>query len=139
MNAGPPPKPLPAPVGLNAELYEQWFAGRLVFQRCRSCGCWRHPPRYRCGRCGSPEWEWAPSSGRGELYTWTVVHQAMDPAFAADVPYAVVVVEMDEGVRMVAGVVDVGLDELALGLPLEVQFVPRGGEVVMPSFRHRTT
>ena len=87
-----PPKPIPEPDGLNAEFYEQCTKGRLYFQRCTACEAWRHLPRDMCPKCGSADWEWSPSSGRGKIYSWTVTHRAMHPSFAGDVPYAVVVV-----------------------------------------------
>jgi uncharacterized OB-fold protein len=127
-------KPLPHPDGLNAEFYEYCAQRELRFQRC-ACGVWRHPPRVLCAACGSEQWEWAGASGRGRVFTWTVTHQALHPAYADDVPYALLVVEMDEGVRMVSTLRELDPADLALDLPVEVVFEPRSETITLPCFR----
>jgi uncharacterized OB-fold protein len=135
-------KPIPKPEGLNAEFYEHCARHELRFQRCE-CGVWRHPPRVLCAACGSEEWTWALASGRGRVFTWTVTHQALHPAYADDVPYAVLVVEMDEGVRMVSTLRDLDPGDLALDLPVEVVFearpdATRPDAITLPCFRPST-
>ncbi len=129
------PKPVPDPEGLNAEFYQHCARGELRFQRCSECNAWRHLPRFMCAQCGSVRWTWAPASGRGKIFTWTVTHQAMHPAFAGDVPYAVVVVELEEGVRMVSALRGVSPADLQLGLPVRVEFEPVSEGVALPVFR----
>jgi uncharacterized OB-fold protein len=111
----------PSPDGLTAEFYAHLAGGTLRLQRCDGCGVWRHPPRVLCGRCGSEAWAWTATSGRGVVYTWTITHQALFPPFAEDVPYAVVVVELDEGPRIVTAVRGIASDALRMGLPVEVR------------------
>jgi hypothetical protein len=130
-------RPLPRSEGLAGEFYAHCREGRLCFQRCEACQAWRHLPRLQCPRCGSTDWEWRPSSGRGRILSWTVTHEAPLPAFAARTPYAVVVVELEEGVRMVSGVRELAPAELALDLPVEVVFEQAGNEVTLPFFRPR--
>ena len=127
---------VPHPVGLNAEFYAHCAAGELRFQRCGACGTWRHPPRYRCAACGSGEWSWERSSGRGRVFSWTVTHRAVDPAYEDELPYAVVVVELDEGPRLV-GNLRGGLTpaELRLELPVEVEFEPVADGIALTHFR----
>ncbi len=115
------PRFTPSPDGLSAEFYAHLATGELRLQRCDGCGTWRHPPRVMCGRCASESWRWTPTSGRGVVYTWTVTHQALVPSFADDVPYAVVVVELEEGPRLVTAVRGIRHDALRLGLPVEVR------------------
>jgi uncharacterized OB-fold protein len=115
------PRPLPSPVGLAAEWYAHLARGELRFQRCTGCGRWRHPPRHLCADCGADAWEWAGASGRGTLFSWTVTHQAMHPAFADALPYAIIVVELEEGVRVVSGVRGLAPSGLRLGLPLRAE------------------
>jgi len=129
------PKPAPQPDGLNEEFYRHCASGELRFQRCRSCGVWRHLPRYMCAACSSTDWEWAASTGRGTIFSWTVTHQAMHPAFANDVPYAVIVVEMDEGVRMVSGLRGLEPSGLSLDLPVRVEFEAVSDSIALPYFR----
>jgi uncharacterized OB-fold protein len=127
----------PSPSGYSAEFYAYCARGELRFQRCGSCRCWRHPPRVTCPRCGSEQWAWERSSGRGTLFSWTVTHQALAPGFADDVPYPVAVIEMEEGVRLVSGLRGVAPAALALDLPLEVGFVPVSDGIALHFFRPR--
>jgi uncharacterized OB-fold protein len=129
------PKLVPQPEGLNAEFYAHCAAGELRFQRCTTCSTWRHPPRARCAACGSADWEWALASGRGTVYSWTITHRPIDPGFADEVPYAVLVVEMAEGPRVVGNLRDLAPSELKLGLPVEVVFEKVSDTVALTQFR----
>jgi uncharacterized OB-fold protein len=126
---------VPNPVGLNAEFYAHCAAGELRFQRCRACNAWRHPPRHRCAACGSPEWSWERSSGRGRVFSWTVTHQALDPAYADELPYAVVVVELEEGPRLVGNLRGADPAGLTLDLPVEVELETVTENVALTHFR----
>ena len=125
----------PDPAGLNAEWYERLRLDGLSFQRCLGCGRWRHPPRYLCSGCGSAEWSWARAAGTGTLFTWTVTHQALHPGF--EVPYAVGVAELDEGVRLVAGIRGATFADLALGLPVVVEGEVLTEAITLPVLRPR--
>jgi uncharacterized OB-fold protein len=127
--------PLPRTRGPAAEFYKFCRAHELRFQRCTDCRTWRHIPRDMCAKCGSFNFEWARSSGRGTVFSWTTVTQPMLPQFAPLVPYAPAVIELDEGVRMVSWVTDVKPDDLALGIPVEVVFDDVTPEVTLPKFR----
>jgi uncharacterized OB-fold protein len=129
----PPPRPVLE--GTTAAFYDFCRRGELRFQRCSTCGAWRHPPRVLCAVCGSPRWTWEPSSARGQVFTWTVVHQALHPAFAEAVPYAVIVVETEEGVRLASGLRGAPPEALRLGLPVVVDFEPVDDELTLPVFR----
>jgi uncharacterized protein len=131
------PKMVPQPDGLNAEYYAFCAAGELRFQRCTACATWRHPPRTRCAVCGSDQWEWALASGRGTIYSWTITHRPLDPGFADEVPYAVVVAEMEEGPRIVGNLRGLAPSELTLGLPVEVEFETVSDTVALTHFRPR--
>lgn len=122
---------------LDEEFWANCAKHKLCFQRCKSCSLWRHLPRTMCAKCGSADWEWSESSGRGHIYSWTITHQASLPSFADKVPYAVVVVELDEGVRMVSGVEGIALDEIELDLPVQVSFLAISECMSIPMFRHR--
>jgi len=128
---------VPSAQGLAAEFYAHCARGELRIQRCTDCGAWRHPPRVMCARCGSERWQWTPTSGRGRLYTWTVTHQALVPAFADDVSYAVAVVQLEEGVRLVTAVTGTAPAALEIGMPLEVAFVEAAEGVGLHHFRSR--
>ncbi len=126
---------VPNPVGLNAVFYEYCAQEELRFQRCEACGTWRHPPRYRCPHCGSARFRWEQSSGRGEVFSWSVTHQALDPAFADELPYAIVVVQLEEGPRIVGNLRDLAPAGLRLGLPVEVVFEVLSPTVALTHFR----
>src|SRR4051794_28680740 len=74
--------------------------GRLVVQRC-ACGAWQHPPRPFCLACGSTP-DFAPVSGRGTVYSFTVVERALVPALRPFVPYVLALIDLEEGVRMLS-------------------------------------
>jgi len=88
-----------------------------------------------CAECGSWSWEWARSSGRGSVFTWTVVVRALHPAFKDDVPCAPAVIEMEEGVRVLSRVVDCPPEELEIGMAVEVVFEDVTDEVTLPRFQ----
>ncbi len=113
-------KPPPRGEGLWGEFFAFCRQGELRFQRCGECGKWRHMPREACNACGSTAWAWEPSSRHGRIYTWTVTHRALHPGFADDVPYAAVIAELDEGVRITAQADGIDLADLRLGLPVQV-------------------
>ncbi|HEX6311725.1 MAG TPA: Zn-ribbon domain-containing OB-fold protein [Acidimicrobiia bacterium] len=139
MTGGAPPRALPSPVGLAADWYALLAAGELRFQRCTGCGRWRHPPRHLCPDCGSGGWEWARVSGHGTVFSWTVTHQALHPAFADALPYAVVVVELDEGVRVVSGTRGIEPADLHLDLPVQAEVEPVNDAVGLVYFRPAPT
>lgn len=128
-------KPLPSPLGLAGAFYGWCTKDELRFQRCRPCGRFRHVPREICAHCGSFEWTWERSSGRGKVFSWTEVVRPLHPAFGGDAPYAPVIVEMEEGVRMLSRVLDCTADELVVGMPVEVAFVAATDAVRLPYFR----
>lgn len=131
-------RPLPRRRGMAGEFYAYCKKHELRFQRCTDCGTWRHVPRDMCAKCGSFNWEWAKSAGKGKVFSWTTAMQPMLPQFADLVPYSPVVVEMDEGVRLVSWLTDVPPDDLRLDLPVEVVFDDVTPEVTLPKFRRRS-
>jgi uncharacterized OB-fold protein len=130
------PYPRPDPVaGDDVVFWEHVARGELHLQRCTTCAAFRHPPRPVCAQCGSNASEWVRASGRGEVWTFTVVHPPTLPAFADRVPYGAVVVRLDEGVFMVSNLVDCPVEELAVGARVEVAITEVDGGVRLPLFR----
>jgi uncharacterized OB-fold protein len=122
------------PKGTGEVFYEWCAAGELRIQRCNACREWCHVPRVICPSCAAKDWSWERVSGRGRVFTWTVVHRAMHPDFVDAVPFATVVVELEEGPRIVSQLVDCAPEELEMEMPVEVAF-ERCGERVLPKFR----
>lgn len=138
---GPQPysKPLPALEGHSGEFYDFIRNGELRFQRCTKCRTWRHVPREMCANCGSLQWEWELSSGKGEIFSWTVADRALHPDFANQGPYAPTIVEMEEGVRLLTEIVDVEPKDLEIGMPVEIVFDEVTKDVTLPKFKRSTT
>ncbi|HOM15294.1 MAG TPA: OB-fold domain-containing protein [Rubrivivax sp.] len=132
-----PTRPLPEMSGLSGEFYGWCNQGELRFQRCTHCERWRHVPREICAHCGSFEWSWQRSSGHGRVFSWTEVVRALHPAFGNATPYAPVIVEMDEGVRVLTRVLDCAADQLRMDMPVAVEFVAASDAVRLPYFRRR--
>ena len=132
-------KPLPGMDGLTQEFYDFCKEEALCFQKCTSCGTFRHVPREMCAQCNSFEWEWIPSSGKGTIYSWVVINRALHPAFydpnPEAVPMAPVVVEMEEGVRLLGNMVDCPPDQLKMDMPVEVVYEAVTEDVTLPRFR----
>lgn len=127
---------MPAQASDTAPYWEAARRHELLLPRCRACdGRWS-PPGAACPRCGALDFEWAPVCGRGEVVTYTVVHRAPSPAFAARVPYLLAVVQLAEGPRLLTNVVDCAPEEARIGLPVEVTFEEHADGVV-PQFRPR--
>ncbi|MBL1096354.1 bifunctional MaoC family dehydratase N-terminal/OB-fold nucleic acid binding domain-containing protein [Streptomyces coffeae] len=146
-NPKPKPKAHPEPVAEaarprpvvnrdNAGFWEGVAEHRLLLQRCTDCGTLRFPWLPGCGRCGSPEWETAEASGRGTVFSHVVMHHPPFPAF--DPPYAVGLIELAEGVRMVSGITGVPYDKVRIGMPVELEFLrvdDAKGTMELPVFR----
>jgi len=128
-------KPLPGINELNKPFWEATKRHELVLQHCLKCGVYRYPAGLTCPECVSDELEWRKVSGRGVVYTWTVFHRAYHPAFANEIPYAVVAVELDEGPRMITNLVDCQLVDIKIGIPVEVTFEDVNEEISLPKFR----
>jgi uncharacterized OB-fold protein len=132
-----PAKPLPQVTPDMAPYFEAAARHELVVQRCEGCGTLRFPARAICSRCLGRAAAWVPVTGHGVVFSYTVMHQAGHPGFAADLPYLVVVIELAEGVRMLSNLVGCRVDEIRIGLPVEVVFDDVAPGVTLPKFRPR--
>jgi uncharacterized OB-fold protein len=117
------------------ELFAAAREHRFVLPRCEACGEFRFPPRLRCPRCGQTHTEWVAASGRGSVYSYVVVHQRLHPAFDANLPYAVALVQLEEGPRMLALVIESDLADVRVEAPVEVVFQTLDDELVIPRVR----
>ena len=130
-----PVKFAPLPTPETAPFFQGCAEGRLQLQRCQQCRDFYFPPRPMCPKCWSTEIDWEVVSGRGTLHSYVINHRPA-PGFAADAPYAIALVELEEGPRLMSNVVDIENtpDKLVLDMPLEVTFEHRG-DVTIPQFR----
>jgi uncharacterized OB-fold protein len=109
---------------------------KLLIQRCGGCGQLRQPPRPMCPNCRSLDWEAIESSGRGTVYSYVMPHQPRFPFF--DYPYIVVLVELDDGVRLVSNLTGIDPADVRTGMPVEVfyqTFDGDAGDLVLHQFR----
>jgi uncharacterized OB-fold protein/acyl dehydratase len=127
-----PKRPRPAITQDNAFFFEGATQGKLLIQRCASCGRLRHPPRPMCGACRSLEWDTVEASGRGVVYSFVVNHHPQVAAF--DYPLVVALVELEEGTRLVSNILGVDPHEVHVGMPVEVEFVTFDEELTLPQF-----
>ena len=111
-------------------------AHRLVCQRCGACGARRLPPVPLCHVCRSFDVEWETLSGMGRIYSYTVVRSSPVPALAADVPYVIAVVALDDapGVRLVTNVVGGDVDDVVVDAPVAVVWDDVSDTVTIPRF-----
>lgn len=130
-----PNKAEPRPTPETQPFWDGCAQGELRLQHCPTCAAYYFPPRPFCPRCWSQEVEWRPVSGRGVLHTYLINHRPA-PGFEEDAPYAIAVVELEEGPRMMSNIVGIENtpENLVLDMPLEVTFEPRGS-VMLPLFR----
>lgn len=106
---------------------------KLLIQRCKRCGVLQHPPSAACAACGSLDLGVQQASGRGELYSYTVVHAPVVAPFKA--PYIVALVALEEGTRLVSELLDVRAADVQIGMQLEVDFLQVDEGLVLPVFR----
>jgi uncharacterized OB-fold protein len=128
---------LPVPVAddESAPFYAGAREGKLLLQRCTSCGRWRLAGRERCVDCWSEDFEWSQASGRGTLYTFGIMHQQYHPAFADVIPYNYAIVELEEGPRLVTNIIDCQSEDLLVDLPVTAVFDPVSDETTLVRFR----
>lgn len=125
--------PEPVADGDTRAFWEAARDQRLVVQHCGTCQRWIWQPRPLCPRCHAADPAWQEVSGAGRIVSWTVIHPPVLRAFAKEVPFAVLLVELDEGVRMVGRLVDADHEELRIGQRVALRW-RRDGTVLLPAW-----
>lgn len=114
-------RPLPQPNPTTQPFFDAAAEGRLLLQRCPRDGFFFYP-RNRCPSCLGADWKWETCSGRGEVHAFTIDRVGHDPSLASQVPFAIAIIELDCGPRMPANLVDVELDAIRVGMPVEATY-----------------
>lgn len=131
-------KPIPQLRGEERPFFAAAAEGRLAIQRCSECGQNVFFPRTVCPHCHRGRPEWIDAAGAGTVYSFSVVARSAIPGYADEVPYVVALVELDEGVRLMANIVNVAPDEVRIGMPVRTTFERRrdgaGEELAVPQF-----
>jgi uncharacterized OB-fold protein len=111
--------------------------GRLTVPRCGHCSRFRMPPTPFCPACQSEAVEWIELSGKGNVYSYSICHRSPFPGQAPDMTYVPVIVELPDapGVRINSNLVDIDVDEIRCGLPVQVLWGPIADDWCVPLFR----
>lgn len=126
--------PLPEITRVSGPFYKAAKLHKLLFQHCRNCGKNIFYPKNLCPNCWSPDLEWTEASGKGKLYSYTVVHGAAPSAFKDAIPYVIGVIDLEEGVRMLSWVVECDIEQLKCDMDVKVNFRDLNDEIALPFF-----
>lgn len=126
-------KPIPIVDPESRPYWEALKERKLLLKSCRACGKAHHYPRELCPHCHSDELDWIEAKGDGEIYSFTVVHRPAGEAFAADIPYTVALVTLDEGPRMMTRIAEGG-SAVEIGRRVRVTYQNGEGGWVLPFF-----
>lgn len=131
--------PLPRPTTLSTPYWDGCREGQLRVQRCTTCGGFEFIPQHGCTNCVTDTLQWVNSSGRGQVYSYSVVHRPQQPQF--DTPYVVAIVQIDPsddnaaGWYMLTNLIDIDPEKVTVGMPVEVAFEKMSDVITLPYFR----
>jgi hypothetical protein len=125
-------RPAPIRTDDNQAFWDAASARHLVAERCLKCGRLRHPPRPMCPACHSIEHEMVELAGTGAVYSYAILHYPQNPSFTY--PVIAVLVDLDEGVRLVSNLVGVDPSDVRIGMPVQVTFQETEHEMAVPVF-----
>ena len=128
-------KPLPKPSSFTAEFWSAAKGHELKIQRCKDCKKHVFYPRPFCSHCISANLEWIKASGKGKVYTYTIVRRAAFPGFDEDVPYVYGIVELEEGPKMTTNIVGVKPEKVHIGMEVEAVFDDVTPEISLVKFK----
>jgi uncharacterized OB-fold protein len=126
---------LPRPTPESAPFWQGCQDHKLMLQYCAACDAHQFYPRVICATCMSEQIEWREASGRGVVESYTIVTRAVSDAYAADVPYVIALITLQEGPRMMSNVIGCDVESVKCGLDVEVVFETWSAEITIPKFR----
>lgn len=124
--------PLPQPTMVSRPFWDGCQRGELLFQHCNVCGRATWSPALMCSNCYSTDMVWQQSKGEGEVYSWTVVWRPQTPEFT--VPYAAVIMRMDEGYDFLSNMIGCEPDAIRVGMRAKVAFHRLNDDITLPYF-----
>lgn len=127
-------KQLPLITSLNKPFWDAAKRHKLVVYKCLNCGSLYSQPT-ACVVCDSPRMDWVKVSGKGQVFTFCIYHQAFHPAWKGDIPYNVAYVKLDEGPLLMTNIVGCANKDIYIGMPVEVVFEDIIEEVTLPKFK----
>jgi uncharacterized OB-fold protein len=128
-------KPIPIIDGRSKPWWDAVRRNELLIQSCENCGQRTFPPVASCPRCKRPELRWIPASGFGRIWSWTVFHKAYFPGFKSEIPYAVAIVELNEGPRLWTQIVGLDYADYQIGLPVVAFFDAVTDDLTLVKFK----
>jgi uncharacterized protein len=129
------PKPLPVVTEENRPFWEGCQQGKLLLQYCTQCHRHQFYPRLYCMQCCSNALRWVEASGQGVIYSYTIIYQNKFPEFVNDTPFNVVIVQLEEGPRMLSNIVGIDPTDLRADLPVTVVFDQVTDTITLPRFK----
>ena len=129
-------RPIPMPTPLTQHFWDGAKAEKIVFQHCQTCDNWQHPPSPVCTNCIGVDLKFEEAAQTGTIFSFTVGFHGGDRRFAAAIPYASIVVEMDGSKVLMAGnLLDVPYTEAHVGRRVKVVFEPLTDDITLPQFK----
>ncbi len=131
----PSQKPIPIIDPWTEAFWKGTKQGQLLVQQCQDCQAKIFFPKKFCPECWSKNLGWITASGKGTVYTFSVMLDMVEPKFMGDLPYVLAVVELDEGIRMTTRIVNCNPEVVEIGMPVEVTFEDISPEYALPMFQ----
>jgi uncharacterized OB-fold protein len=128
-------KPIPVPDNASQPFWEGARNHKLLLQRCCGCGTIQSFPQSCCRKCLSGDIEWFEASGKGKIYSFTVIHRPPSQNFEEDIPYIVAIIELDEGPRVMSNIIGMTPEDAKVDMTVEVIFDDISSTISLPKFR----
>lgn len=128
-------RPVPTPDAASQAFFDAAKEHKLMLRHCSACDRWLAPASDTCDSCFTDQIDWKQASGKGEVYTFGIMHQVLHPGFKDDVPYNVIQVELAEGPRIMSNLVGTPNEQIKVGMKVEVIFEDLSPEVTVPKFK----
>ena len=128
-------KNFPVPTKETAAYWDGCRNHKLLIQQCTICGKYQFFPRIICTGCMSSQVEWVQSSGQGKVVSFTIMHRPISEAYAAEAPYVIALIKLDEGPTMMSNIVQLDPNKVFVGMKVEVVFEDWSEEISIPKFR----
>lgn len=128
-------KPLPIIDEDNTPYWEYCKKHELRMQKCNQCGHIRFPVSIICPKCHSMEAAWVKLSGKGKVYTFVIYHRAYHDSYRDDIPYAVAIIQLDEGPRMESNITGCKVDDIKIDMRVELYFDDVTEKFALPKFK----
>lgn len=132
-------KPIPRPNEVSKTYWHGTARREILLQKCKDCDNIQYYPRPLCTKCFSQDLSWIRASGRGTVHTFSVIYQNIQPGFVDELPYVLVVVELEEGPRMTTNILNCAPQDVYIGMPVEMTFQYITPEVWLPQFKPRAS